>query len=75
MPYHANFLSMLSCMESVPYHSDKESKLWIEVHSITIREDKLFLPFLSCCQNDVDLLSSHRQHRQVNTVELIKTTP
>lgn len=60
---------------ALTYHGQEETKLWVQVHIVTISEDELRLALFLAGQHDGDLLSSHGQHRQLNAVELIKTTP
>jgi len=57
------------------YHGEKEAELWVEIDHVSIGEDELGLAFLLAGENDGDLLSSDRQYRQLDTVELVETTP
>jgi len=57
------------------HHGEEETELWVEIHNITIGEDKLCLSFLLGHENDGNLLSSHRQHRKLDTIELVKASP
>lgn len=70
--YHA---PGLCCLAHTTYHGQEETELWVKVDYVTISEDELWLSFLFSSENDGNLLGSHRQHRQLNTIELIKTTP
>lgn len=72
---HTKHLLPSKHINPVSYHSDKQAKLWIQIHSVSISKNKCALLVLACCQNYVDLLSSNREHWQVDSVELIKTTP
>jgi len=57
------------------YHGEEESKLWVEVDDVAVGEDELRLVFLLGGEHDGDLLRGDRQHRQVDTVELVETAP
>ena len=57
------------------YHSQEDSKLGIHVHAVTIGEDEVVFAFLLAGEYDGDLLGSHWEYRQLDTIELIKTTP
>ena len=62
-------------MPVVTYHGKEETKLWVEFDLVSVSEDKLLLAVLLGSENNVDLLGSHRQHRQLDTVELVKAAP
>ena len=57
------------------YHGQEKTKLWIHVNIVSVSEDELRLSLLLTSQDNGNLLGSHRQHRQLNTVELVKTSP
>lgn len=57
------------------HHGQEDTKLWVHVNVVTISEDELRLAFFLAGQHNSNLLSSHRQHRQLNAVELIEATP
>lgn len=59
----------------VSYHCDKQAKLWIQIHTVSISKDESAFVFLACHQNNVDLLSSNRKHWQIDSIELIKAAP
>ena len=58
-----------------PYHREEKTKLGVERHEVAVREDELFLAIFLRREDDVDLLRSHRQHGQLNTVELVEAAP
>lgn len=41
------------------YHRQENSKLWVQLHNITISEDKLLFPLLFGSEYNIDLLGSH----------------
>ena len=57
------------------YHGEEDAKLRVHVHHIPVGEDKLTLLVPLALQDNVDLLRSHRQHRQFNAVELVEAAP
>lgn len=57
------------------YHGEEDAELWVHVDHVSVGEDKLFLLVLLTLQDDVDLLGSDRQHRQLDAVKLIKAAP
>ena len=57
------------------YHGQKDAELWVEIDHVAVGEDELRLAFLLAGENDGDLLSGDRQHRQLDTIELVETTP
>ena len=57
------------------YHGQEETEFRVQIDVVAIGEDERGFLLLFTPQNDVDLLGSHREHRQFNTVELIETTP
>ena len=57
------------------YHGQEETKLWINGHNVPIRKEELCLSLLLCSEDNVDLLGSHRQHGELNPIELVKATP
>ena len=56
-------------------HGKEETELWVQVHIVAVSEDELRLALLLAGQHDGNLLSGHRQHRQLNAVELVETAP
>ena len=57
------------------YHGQEDTKLWVHVDNVSVREDELRFAFLLAGQHDVDLLGGYREHGQLNTVELIEAAP
>ena len=57
------------------YHGEEDAKLRVHVHRIPVGEDKLPLLVLLALQDDVYLLCGHRQHRQLDAVELVEAAP
>lgn len=57
------------------YHCDKQAKLRIQIHAVSIGKNKGAFVLLARHQDDVDLLSGHREHWQVYPVKLIKAAP
>ena len=57
------------------YHGEKETKLWVKVHHITVCEYKTRLSLLLTGENDGDLLGSYRKHGKLDTIELVEASP
>lgn len=57
------------------YHCEKNAKFRVHVHHVSICKDKLLLLVLFALQDNVYLLRCHRQHWQLDAVELIKAAP
>lgn len=56
-------------------HGKEDAKLRVHIHVISICEDKVFASFLLARENYCNLLGRHRQNREVDAVELVKTAP
>ena len=59
----------------VAYHCEEEAELRVQGHQVTVAEDELFLAVFLRRQHDVDLLRRHRQHRKLDTIELVEAAP
>ena len=59
----------------VRYHGKKDAKLRVHVHHVSVCEHKLFLLVLLALQDNVDLLGSDGEHRQLDAVKLIEAAP
>jgi len=57
------------------YHGEKQAELRIKINQISVSEDNLWFALLLADKYDGDLLCRDRQHGQLYTVELVKTTP
>ena len=62
-------------MISKSHHCQEETKLRVQVDHITVSEDELWFSFLLTLEYNSNLLSSHGEYRQLDTIKLIKTTP
>lgn len=59
----------------VTYHCDKQAKLWIQIHAVSIGKNKGAFVLLARHEDDVYLLSGDRKNWQVYPVKLIKAAP
>lgn len=57
------------------YHGEEDAELWIQVDYVSVGEDELLFPLLPAAEDDGDLLSSHGEHRQLDPVKLVETSP
>ena len=57
------------------HHCKKNSKLRVHVYGVTVSEGEASSTFLLTVVDDSNLLSSDRQHRQLDSVELVKAAP
>lgn len=56
-------------------HGEEDAKLRVHIHVVSVSEDEVFATLLLAGENYRDLLSRHRQNRQVDAVEFVKTAP
>ena len=57
------------------YHGEENAKLCVHVDGVSVCEDESFLAFFLTLQHNGDLLSCDRQDGELDTVELVETTP
>lgn len=72
---HTRLLSNSNDYATTTHHGEEDAKLQVEGDIISISEDKTLLTLLLTLQYNGNLLRGHRQHGQLNSVELVKTTP
>ena len=56
-------------------HCEEDSKFWIHLHKVSVSEDELLFALLLAGKHNGDLLRSHRQDRQVDSIKLVKAAP
>ena len=57
------------------HHREEDAELRVEGDRVAVREDELRLALLLRAQHDRDLLSGDGQHRQLDAVKLVETSP
>ena len=66
---------LLYMLVTCTYHGQEDTKLRVESHIVAVCEDERLLSLLLRSQDDSNLLGCYGQHRQVDTVKLVKTSP
>lgn len=57
------------------YHGQEYPKLWVHGDDVSVSKVEGFASLLLAGVNNSDLLGGHRQHWQLNAVELVKASP
>ena len=61
--------------QGVTDHGQKETEFNVQIDIVSIGEDERGFLFFFTSKNDIDLLSSDREHRQFNTIEFVEAAP
>ena len=56
-------------------HCEEDAELWIHVNCVAVSENELLTLLSFARKNDGNLLGSHRENGQFNTIELVEATP